>query len=229
MNSSAFIRAISAAALALVFITTQSIAGELSTTVTKKEPPAALDASIRKLLSPQAVQVLEDGKPVLEFWFCSEVAASAKPESVAKALDALKPVTLAGAVAVSGKQQRTYRDTDLAEGVYTMRFSLQPQDGDHLGSADYPYFLALIPAKLDTKPDSFANYTAMVKASGKETSSGHPIVFSLRPTSDGEAPKLLEPAAEHKSVRVKLNAKPAGGDATVPLVFEIVVKGKAKG
>ncbi len=230
MNSPAFIRAAALAVLFGIAMAPQSsVAGELSSKSTQKEPPAALDASIRKLLSPQAVQVLDDGKPVFEFWFCSEVPASAKPESIAKALDALKPVTLVGAVAVSGKQQRTYRDTDLAEGVYTMRFSLQPQDGDHLGSADYPYFLALVPAKLDTKPDSFANYTAMVKASGKETSSGHPIVLSLRPTSDGETPKLLEPAAEHKSVRVKLNAKPAGSDAAVPLVFEIVVKGKAKG
>jgi len=200
---------------------------ELTAKLTAKEPPAVLDASIRKLLAPQAVQVLDGGSPVFEFWFCAEVAVSAKPQSPAQALAAFKPVALVGAVSVTGKQHRTYRDTELPEGVYTMRFSLQPEDGDHLGTADFPYFVVLIPAKTDTKPDAFTAYPAMVKASGREAPGGHPLILSLRPTTEGETPKLLEPTAGHKSVRVKATLKPADA-AAAPASFEVVVKGKGK-
>jgi hypothetical protein len=107
-----------------------------------------------------------------------------------------------------------------------MRFALQPQDGNHLGSAEFLYFAVLVPAKLDTKPDGIADYKALVKASSKETATDHPVILSLRPPSstDGDVPKLCEPAAEHKSVRVKIPAKL--GDEKTALVFEVVYEGK---
>lgn len=215
------------AALVFLGFAGKSDSAELTAKLTTKEPPAALDASIRKLLAPQAVQVFDGDSTVFEFWFCAEVPVSEKPQSPAQALAGFKPVSLVGAVSITGKQHRTYRDTELPEGVYTMRFSLQPEDGDHLGTADFPYFVVLIPAKTDTKPDAFTAYPAMVKASGREAPGGHPLILSLRPTTDGETPKLLEPTAGHKSVRVKATLKPAS-EAGAPACFEVVIKGKGK-
>jgi hypothetical protein len=228
MNLKPNLRPRFALAVSLLAFVLPAAAAELLAKTTAKAPPAALDPAIRSLLAPEAVQVTDGGATLFEFWFCAEVPAGAKPESATKALDALKPITLVGAVAVIGKQHRTYRDTELPEGLYTMRFSLQPQDGDHLGTADFPYFLVLVPAKLDPKPDAFANYTQLVKASGREAPGGHPFILSLRPTSEGETPKLLEPAPEHKSVRVKAMLKPVGAAQPVPAIFEVVVKGKGK-
>ena len=124
------------------------------------------------------------------------------------------------------KALRDYRDDELAAGVYTMRLVVQPQDGNHLGSAEFLWFAALVPAKLDTKPDGIADYKTLVKASSKETATDHPVILSLRPPSstDGDAPKLCEPAAEHKSVRVKVPARL--GDEKTALVFEVVYEGK---
>jgi len=204
-----------------------SAGAELTATLAAKEPPAALGASVRALLAPQAVRVLAGDSAVFEFWFCSEVPVGAKPASPAQALASFKPVGLIGVVSVTGKQHRTYRDTELPEGVYTMRFALQPEDGDHLGTADFPFFVVLIPAKVDTKPDAFTAYPAMVKASGRDTPGGHPLILSLRPAAEGESPKLLEPTAGHKSVRVKATVKPADS-APMPALFEIVIKGKGK-
>ena len=102
---------------------------------------------------------------------------------------------------------------------------LQPQDGDHLGTAEFPYFAVLIPAKNDTQLDGITTYKAMAKASGKDTASGHPLVLSLRPASpgNGDVPKLNEPAADHKSLRVKVPAK--AGDEKTTIVFELVFQG----
>jgi hypothetical protein len=183
--------------------------------------PKELDPSLQKLLQPKSIQVDD----AFEFWLVSELPLSSKPPSAAKALDSVKQTTLLGVVSVP-KAARDYRDDEIAAGTYTMRFVLQPQDGNHLGSAEFPYFAALTPAKLDTKPEGITDYKSLVKASSKETSTDHPVVLSLRPANSdaGEFPKLEEPAPEHKSVRVKLPASAAGQKTAI--VFDIVYEGK---
>lgn len=200
----------------------------LSLKVIAKEAPAELDGSIRTLLKPEAIQLLEDGKPVLEFWFNEELPLQSKPSSPADGLTAIKQTTLVGA-ALAHQARRDYKDNDLHPGVYSMRFALQPQDGNHLGSAEYPYFLALTPAKIDSKLDGIADYKALVKASSKETSSDHPVILSLRPPtgSDGELPALTEPASEHKAIRLKIPAA-APGSEKIPVIFDLVYEGKGK-
>jgi len=148
-----------------------------------------------------------------------------KPASAGKALDAIKLATLLGVVAVS-RDQRDYRDDELRAGIYTMRFALQPQDGNHLGTSEFNYFAVLTPAKIDNKLDGISDYKALVKASSKETSTDHPVILSLRPASSdqGEVPQLNAPAPEHKSVRVKVPAK--AGDEKAEITFEIVYEGK---
>jgi len=202
-------------------------AADLALKVSDKEPPKELGDAIRQTLQPKAVQVLDGDKPAFEFWFAKEVPLKSKPASLAKALDSLEPATLLGAVSVS-MTTRDYRDDELPAGVYTMRFALQPQDGDHSGSTDYIYFVVLVPAKLDTAPDALTTYKAVVKASAKGTSTGHPHVMSLRPASSeaGDQPQIKEPAPEHKSILLKLPAK-AGGEKT-SLTFEFVCEGHIK-
>ena len=207
-----------------VHLTNHSHAADFSVKVADKEPPGQIGESIRKILQPKVVQLLNGDTPVFEFWFGSEVSLKSKPGSADKALGSIHETTLLGAVSV-GNGQRDYKDNEIAAGVYTMRFGLQPQDGDHLGSAEYPYFAVLIPAKSDAQLDGITTFKAMTKASGKDTASGHPVVLSLRPASSdsGDLPKLNEPAAEHKSVRVKVPAKV--GEEKTGIVFELVYKG----
>ena len=199
-------------------------AADLSVQVSDKEPPKEIGESIRKMLPPKSVQLLNGDRPVFEFWFNPEVPLKSKPGSIEKALGVIQETTLLGAATV-GSGQRDYKDNEIPAGVYTMRFGLQPQDGDHLGTAEYPYFAVLIPAKNDTQLDGITTYKAMAKASGKDTASGHPLVLSLRPASsgNGDVPKLNEPAADHKSLRVKVPAK--AGEEKTTIVFELVFKG----
>src|SRR5687768_6837058 len=138
-------------------------AAELTLKTADLSPPKEIDPAIQKLLQPKAIQLVEGEQPAFQFWLVKEMP------SAAKGLDGVKQATLLGAVAVP-KARRDYRDDEIAAGVYTMRLALQPQDGNHLGSSEFPYFAALTPAKLDTKPDGIADYKALVKISSKETS-----------------------------------------------------------
>src|SRR5690606_33804404 len=118
-----------------------------------------------------------------------------------------------------------YKNNPVPEGVYTARFILQPQDGDHLGTALYSTFLALISAEADQALDSFDGYAPMVEASGRLTSTGHPVVISLwPPSSNGSAPAITEPDPEHKAIRLNAPAKTPDGDPA-ELVFNLVFHG----
>ncbi|HKS36493.1 MAG TPA: hypothetical protein VJW76_04845 [Verrucomicrobiae bacterium] len=200
-------------------------AADLTVRVADKEPPKDLDASIRAKLQSKAIQLLDGDKPVYEFWFSAELPLQSKPSSTAKALETIKQAALLGAISVAG-DQRDYRDDELRAGVYTMRFALQPQDGNHLGTAEFSFFAVLTPAKIDNKLDGIGDYKSLVKASSRETSTDHPVILSLRPAAadDGDPPKLNSPVPDHKSMRVKVPAK-AGEDKTA-ITFELVYEGK---
>jgi hypothetical protein len=208
----------------LLFCALAARSADLDVRVANKALPNEIGPDIAALLQPQALQVMQGDKPVFEVWLAKEVPLQSKPASPSKALDAVKQAAILGAVAIPGTR-RDYRDDEVTAGIYTMRFALQPQDGNHSGSAEFPYFGVLVPAKLDTKPDAIKDYKELMKASSKETSTDHPMVISLRPVASVEGPpvKLTAPASEHKAVRVKV---PAKGPETKEIAFEIVVEGK---
>src|SRR5688572_25611699 len=80
-------------------------AADLVVKVADKEPPKELDASIRAKLQSKAIQLLDGGKPVYEFWFDAEVPLQSKPSSTAKALETIKQATLLGAVSVASDRR----------------------------------------------------------------------------------------------------------------------------
>ncbi len=208
----------------LVLCTCAASAADLTLKVTDKAPPSEINESIRSLLQPKAVQLVEGDKPVIELWLARELNLQSKPSSPATALDALKQTTLLGAVSFASSR-KDYREDEIAKGVYTVRFAQQQQDGNHLGTAEFTSFAVLVPAKLDGGPDAIKDYKQLVNTSSKETSTDHPMVISLRPvnSAEGEFPKLATPAPEHKSVRVKI---PGKGADTGPVVFDIIYEGK---
>ena len=208
----------------LVLCTCVASAADLTLKVADKAPPSEINESIRSLLQPKAVQLVEGDKPVIELWLARELNLQSKPSSPATALDALKQTTLLGAVSFASAR-KDYREDEIAKGVYTVRFAQQQQDGNHLGTAEFTSFAVLVPAKLDAGPDAIKDYKQLVNTSSKETSTDHPMVISLRPVAsvEGEFPKLATPAPEHKSVRVKI---PGKGADTAPVVFDIIYEGK---
>ena len=204
-----------------------SSATEFTLKTTDKPPPKEIGESIRTVLQPKAIQLLSGDKPALEIWFRQEIPLKSKPSSANDALGSITEIALIGAVAVEEKGVQDYKGNDVSPGIYTARFGLQPQDGDHLGTADYNTFLVLIPADSDKELNGIDKFKPMVKASGKATSSGHPVVLSLRPPSgEAAAPSLTEPATDHRAIRLKLPGKISGGSDKSDIVFDLVYQGK---
>src|SRR6185312_11782542 len=98
----------------------------------KEAPPEALAGPVRGAMAPEGYRVTDgQGKPFLDLWLRKAVPASGKPSGPKGAI--LFPVLadgeLLGAVrfAVEGHD---YRDQAIAAGVYTVRYGLQPVNGD---------------------------------------------------------------------------------------------------
>ena len=213
------------AVLALLSAVANLPAADFALKMVEKAAPKEIGESMRGVLQSKAVQLSQGDKPALEIWFRQEVPLKSKPASAAESLGAIAETTFMGAVSVVESSLRDYKDNEIPKGTYTARFGLQPKDGDHLGTAEFDYFLVLIAAADDKELNGLDKFKPMVKASGKSTASGHPLVVSLRPASaTATAPALADPAAEHKSIRMKIPAKPACGEAT-EVVFEVVCQG----
>ena len=217
---------------ALIFGHVLGMSGQAAEVMLKSvdmEPPKELGESIRKLVATKAVQLSAGDKTLYQFWLVNELPVTSPPVSPAKGLESIAEITLLG-VATVGEGLRDYKDNEIAPGTYTMRFSLQPKDGDHLGTSEFPYFAVLTPVKSDRELQSIKTYKALMKASGKSTATGHPAVLALRPPAaeSGTTPTVDEPAPEHKALRLQLPAKASGAASTTPITLELVFEGKFK-
>ena len=213
------------AVLAVALLTgTHVSAADFALKTAETSAPKGISDSIRAVLQTKAIQLVQGDKPALEIWFRQEVPLKSKPVTPNEVVGAISETTLVGAIAVHEASLRDYKDNEVPKGIYTARFGLQPKDGDHLGTAEFDFFLVLIAAENDKDLNGLDKYKPMVKASGKSTASGHPLVVSLRPASaEGTIPRLTEPVAEHKAVRLKVPGK-AGAEKN-DIVFDLVFQG----
>ena len=185
---SRFIPVVLATAL---LVATDLHAADFTLKTSEKAAPKEISESMRAVLQSKAVQLTQGDKPALEIWFRQEVPLKSKPAATTDALGTIAETTLMGVVSVVEASLRDYKDNEIPKGIYTARFGLQPKDGDHLGTAEFDYFLILIAATDDKELNGLDKFKPMVKASGKSTASGHPIVVSLRPGSwAGTTPAL---------------------------------------
>jgi len=156
--------------------------------------PADVAAPIRAQLAPSSIKVTGPGGALCEIWLRSPMPATGTGGSNGAILfGQINPGALVGVVRFDSKGA-DYREQTVQPGVYTMRYMLQPVDGDHQGVSPYRDFLLLTPAALDTSIDDMPP-DALIKVSKKASGTGHPSVWSLMP-SDG-APSSL-PGIAHQ-------------------------------
>ena len=102
----------------------------------KEAAPEAIAAPIRDLLEPQGYRVLADGKPHLDVWFRKAIPASARPAGAKGSV--LYPVLAEGELIGAARyaaEGQDFRDQVIAPGVYTLRYGLRLDDGNHANVA----------------------------------------------------------------------------------------------
>jgi len=218
---------------ALALLPTAGLAQEsYKIEVLKEGPPSALPGAIKEVLAPQGYRVLDDqGKTYAEFWVRKAIPAKGKPSGPEGAV--LFPILaegeLLGALRFPG-EGHDYRDQAIAQGVYTIRYGLQPVNGDHLGVSTYRDYALLLPAAKDKALEDLPR-ARLEEQSAEAAGTSHPAVLMMLAAPD-EGSKS-EPSMAHNEelntwgAVVPLNLAVQGESSPVSLPVQLILIGVA--
>ena len=181
--------------------------------------PEALAPAIRDALAPGGVRVTRDALAI-NFWWVKALAVKAGGWvnwlGVAEG-------SLVGAVRLSD-EYRDIRGRAVKAGVYTLRYAIQPANGDHLGVSSYQDFLLLSPAADDTDPAP-TGHLRTVDMSRRTVGASHPAPWALDPPVT-EEPLLSVGQNDMDLTYVVLEVPTTAGK---PLRFALVLVGRIEG
>ncbi len=184
----------------------------------KQAPPAALAAEIRGVLRESGFRITDqEGKTFADIWLRNAIPGSQKPAGPMGAVQFpfLAEGELLGAIQFAS-EGHDYRDQPIKTGVYTIRYGLQPVNGDHLGVSTYRDYSLLLPAAKDT---SLAppQKKQLEERSAESAGTSHPAVFLL----------LEAPADASKSTASTLqDAEKNTWSVVVPLPLKLKDQGE---
>lgn len=189
-------------------------------------PPSELAATVQSALSPTGIRVSGPSGALCDIWVGKAVPGKANaPQSLGVVFPQLAQGTLLGAIRFPNSV-KDYRKQLIKPGVYTLRYALSPENGNHMGVAPQRDFVLASPAAADQDPSTLT-LDQTLALSRKATGSNHPSVWSLAPPEDH--PKSL-PSVFHLDdgdlwlVEFPL---PLPGATGSPLPMALVVVGSA--
>ena len=183
-------------------------------------PPAELADPIEALLAPGGPRVTI-GPKTIDFWFVKSLPL--RPGTTENNWGAVDEGTLVGAIKLSASHVEI-RGKTLKAGIYTLRYGLQPQNGDHLGASPNREFLLLGPASDDNSPAALGHDGAIDLAK-KAIGTSHPASWSIDPPQATMAAGTLQKNdLGLTSVIVEVPASRDGKDVGT-IRFGIVVQG----
>ncbi|SIO59142.1 hypothetical protein SAMN05444166_5940 [Singulisphaera sp. GP187] len=198
----------------------------------KEAPPAALAGPIKEALNAEGIRVVDDqGKPYADIWFRKATPAAGKPGGPQGPIlfPTLKTGELIGALRFAA-EGRDFRDQAISKGVYTLRYGLQPMNGDHLGASPFRDFALLLPAAKDKTLGDLAQ-KPLHEESAESAGTSHPAILMLLEAPEsapkGETSIVHDEEKNTWGVVSTLNLVPKGETAASPLPVQLVVIGVA--
>jgi hypothetical protein len=197
-------------------------AGGFSVKVEKLDPPKEVASEVAKVLSTQALRVLDkQGQVLCEIWLRETVPLAKPPAGDAARYRDLAETTLLGVIRWV-QPGSDYRKQKIKPGVYTLRLAYQPEDGDHMGTAPCTEFLLLTPHNLDKSPAALDSPKDLHDLSAKAAGSNHPAVFLLFPAKPLAQPEIRDHGNGHFVLHTSIPAVINGKKVILPIALTIV-------
>jgi hypothetical protein len=201
--------------------------------VWKEPPPAALSSAVRGVLETEGYRVLDGkGNPFVEIWLRKGVPASEKPSAPKGPVQFpfLSEGELLGALKFSA-EGHDFRDQTIAKGIYTLRYGLQPQNGDHNGTSEFRDFALLLPAGKDSALAAIPK-KPLEERSAESAGTSHPAVFMLltppsNPNSSGGPSMTRDEQKDTWGVVVPMKLEVKGASGATPFSIQLIVIGAA--
>jgi hypothetical protein len=211
---------------------TGALAQETLTVQARKQaPPSKLAPEILKVIDGQGYRIQDEkGEPYAEIWLRQATPGSEKPAGPKGAIQFpfLADGELLGVLEFA-REGHDYRDQPIAKGVYTMRYGLQPVNGDHLGVSTYRDYVLLLPAGKD-KTIAAPTRKQLEERSAESAGTSHPAAFLLLMAPQGAKPdpSMLRDAEKNLwSVVVPLRLQVKGAGEPIVHPVQVVVLGAA--
>src|SRR5262249_38487571 len=135
-------------------------------------PPSDLPASIGGMLQKDGAEVSAGSGAFCEIWFRTAAPSGPKSSEDGVTFPTIPHGALLGALRFVGRGSDR-RGQNIKPGVYTLRYSLQPVNGDHQGVAPQRDFMVMIPAADDTDARSTPGFDDLMKMSRKASGTPH--------------------------------------------------------
>lgn len=184
--------------------------------------PEGVSGAVGSVLESRGYRVLlDDGSLACTIWLRQAIPGQGSKEVPGSLYPQLGESTLLGVITFP-QASTDYRGQAIAAGTYTLRYELQPDDGNHMGVSPTRDFLLLVPVASDTDPKAIYKFAELVALSRKASDTRHPAVLNLVDPGHSNAAAVTRDDEEHWifSVGAKLDS---GADQAIALV----VKGTA--
>lgn len=191
-----------------------------------EKAPEGLSDAVASQLAPTGFKVVRGtSRTVCEIWLAKQWTV----KSLKASGDVYYPFTpgqLIGVVHYPNKGS-DFRDQDIDEGLYTLRYAQQPVDGAHIGTSPTRDFLLLVRAEADKSADVL-DYKTLTAESIKAARTAHPAMLSLQKAGEeGEAPSISHEEDKDWWL-VRLEGEAVADDQRAKLPLELVVVGVAE-
>src|SRR5258708_27408269 len=188
-------------------------------------PPAEVSAAVRETLSSDGIRVQGPNGVICEIWLRKAIPVKASSSNeLGVAFGEFTEGTLAAVVRFPA-DVIDFRKQHVKPGVYTLRYALNPVNGNHQGVAPQRDFLLASPAA-DDQSASPISVNDLINLSKKVTGANHASVWSLGTVED--QPKTL-PSISHQDdgdlcmVNFPVNLLGPSNTLTVKTVALVVV------
>ena len=140
-------------------------------------PPSELDSALVGLLQKDGVRVKDGAKTAMELWFVNKAPSGPQTTEANVSMGTVPHGSLMG-VARFTEAGKDRRGQTVKPGLYTLRLSFFPPDGNHQGVSEQRDFLVLSPVSIDKDHGSAVAYEALMQMSQKGSGTPHPLVLS---------------------------------------------------
>jgi len=141
-------------------------------------PPAEVPAAYQSVLNTTGYKVSGPKGVIGEVWFRKELPQGAAGTEPNVTFPNVPQGSLIGVMQLAANYEDR-RGQKLTAGVYTMRYSRYPVNGDHQGVSPQRDFVLLTPLADDPDPAATPDFNTLVSWSKKASKTPHPAVFSF--------------------------------------------------
>ena len=202
------------AALLLLVLSASALAAPRVETIGPCTDSDVADA-VKKALAPQGYRVTLDDGSTVDLWPPAQIQSSAKTRE--DATYPLAPSLFFGVIHFA-KNARDARGNAISPGTYNLRYELQPNDGNHLGTSPTRDFLLLVPTAADTNPAESYSFDQVIHLSEQVTGKKHPAVFNLVPADAQQFPSVVTDSGDH--IILFFRVKTQSGELPLALVVK---------